>query len=144
MKCFSSFVVKNHLNFKIPNHVLINEYNIGEGIMSHKDGPMYNNLVFFEKNNGRFGKLDNPLHQFRSYFNSIEINKKQIIGVIIAFIGIVLIINGKILIIIFVPTLSETTKFQNYKSENAFVQLLIAIFLLIVMIFWSYSCLLVK
>lgn len=26
---------------KPPNHVLINEYKVGQGIMAHKDGPVY-------------------------------------------------------------------------------------------------------
>eukprot|EP01080_Neovahlkampfia_damariscottae_P007724 gene7724-12194_t len=30
---------------KLPNHVLINEYLPGQGIMSHKDGPIYDNIV---------------------------------------------------------------------------------------------------
>ena len=28
-----------------PNHVLLNEYQPGEGIMAHKDGPLYLNWV---------------------------------------------------------------------------------------------------
>merc|ERR1740129_202195 len=30
---------------KIPNHILINEYQTNEGIMPHKDGPIYHPLV---------------------------------------------------------------------------------------------------
>lgn len=29
------------LNYNEPNHILINEYNVGQGIMPHKDGPAY-------------------------------------------------------------------------------------------------------
>lgn len=28
-------------NYNEPNHILINEYNLGQGIMAHKDGPLY-------------------------------------------------------------------------------------------------------
>jgi len=27
------------------NHVLLNEYQFGQGIASHKDGPLYHNVV---------------------------------------------------------------------------------------------------
>ena len=29
----------------LPNHVLINEYEIGDGILHHTDGPMYHDIV---------------------------------------------------------------------------------------------------
>jgi alkylated DNA repair protein alkB homolog 6 len=42
---FKSFGIFNHTKHGHPNHVLVNEYKPGEGIMFHEDGPAYDRVT---------------------------------------------------------------------------------------------------
>jgi len=41
LNAIGEMLVKSSIFPKLPNHVLINEYDGGQGILPHKDGPLY-------------------------------------------------------------------------------------------------------
>ena len=50
------------------------------------------------------------------YKNGVKINKKQIVGIILGLVGVILIVNGRIIIHFIDPSYSLDSEFKNYKS----------------------------
>ena len=50
------------------------------------------------------------------YKNGVNINKKQLVGIILGICGLILTVNGRILMSWIDPTFSLDSEFKNYKS----------------------------
>ena len=50
------------------------------------------------------------------YKNGVKINRKQIVGIILGLVGVILIVNGRIIIHFIDPSYSLDSEFENYKS----------------------------
>ena len=50
------------------------------------------------------------------YLNGIRINSKQFFGIIIGIIGLILTINGRILLVYINPTFEMESEFENYRT----------------------------
>lgn len=72
------------------------------------------------------------------------INKDQILGMIIAFIGILLTVNGRSILAYIDPDYHFSSDFKNYKSDDPFVLLIVACILLGFVVFWAYAILITK
>lgn len=70
--------------------------------------------------------------------------KQQIMGMVIAFCGILLTVNGRSILAFIDPDYHFTSDFKNYKSDDPFVQLVVACILLLFVVFWAYAILITK
>ena len=75
------------------------------------------------------------------FVNGVKLNSKQMVGVSISFLGMLLVINGKWLISYIDPAYEMETDFENYHSDNPLVAAAIAVGLVLNMLLWAYSCL---
>lgn len=78
------------------------------------------------------------------FLNGVKINLKQFGGIIIAFVGIILTVNGKKIWSLIDPSFHFQSDFKNYKSNDPTVLLLVALVFFINMMFWAYAILLTK
>ena len=78
------------------------------------------------------------------YINSVKISKKQLSGIVIGFVGVILTINGEWMMDILDPEYNPTSEFQNYKSDSFLSMFLASLSLVLILIVWSYGCILVK
>jgi hypothetical protein len=73
-----------------------------------------------------------------------KINQAQIGGIILAFMGILLAVNGKSIYHMINPDYVFTSDFKNYRSDNQAVKLAVSGILLVFVIFWAYAILITK
>ena len=78
------------------------------------------------------------------YINRIKINKKQLIGIVIGVLGLVLTVNGRIIMTYFDPTFSIDSEFQNYRTENIILIFFVALVLVAINALWAYGIVLTK
>lgn len=70
--------------------------------------------------------------------------KQQIMGMLVAFCGILLTVNGRSILALLDPDYTFSSDFKNYKSDDPFVLLVVACILLLFVVFWAYAILITK
>jgi len=75
--------------------------------------------------------------------NGVSITKKQFYGVILGISGVLLTINGDLIILMFDPTYETTSEF-NYSTNDSFHKLLSGFGLVIIQFIWAYAQILTK
>ncbi len=73
-----------------------------------------------------------------------KINRQQILGMIIAFAGILLTVNGRSILASIDPNYHFNSDFKNYKSDDPFTLLIVSLILLLFVVFWAYAILITK
>jgi hypothetical protein len=63
---------------------------------------------------------------------------------LIAFVGIILTVNGRSFMSMIDPNYKFTTDFSNYRSEDPLVLLAVSAILMLFVIFWAYAILITK
>lgn len=72
------------------------------------------------------------------------INRHQITGMFVAFLGILLTVNGRSILALIDPEYHFSSDFKNYKSDDPFVLFVVASILLLFVVFWAYAILITK
>jgi len=80
------------------------------------------------------------------FLHHIVITRRQLIGVICAFMGVLLTINGHVIYTLFDANDAHDSKFKYYRpeSENPLIQLAACLILTICTIGWAYAIVIVK
>lgn len=78
------------------------------------------------------------------FLNGVKINLNQVKGILIAFIGIILTVNGKVIWSWMNPDYHFETDFKNYKTNDPTTLFLVALTFFVNMMFWAYAILLTK
>ena len=73
-----------------------------------------------------------------------KINQNQVIGMFVAFAGILLTVNGRTLWASMNPDFHFISDFKNYKSDDPFVMLVVSGLLLLFVGFWAYGIYITK
>lgn len=76
--------------------------------------------------------------------NSVVVNLKQVIGIAIGSIGMVLASNGRFISTLIDPTYHEHTIFQNYVTDNIYVIALFTLCFIVAIVFCSYAFVITK
>ena len=78
------------------------------------------------------------------FMNGVGINAKQFMAIVIAVAGLVLAINGSMLIKYIDPEFETHSEFENYQSENAVVATLMGVELLLANVGYGFAMVLTK
>lgn len=73
------------------------------------------------------------------FLNGVGITAKQLVGVIVGFVGLSLTVNGNIIMHYFHPEFEQHSDFQNYRSYDALVILSVALLLVFANVCWAFS-----
>jgi hypothetical protein len=65
-------------------------------------------------------------------------------GMFIAFIGIILTVNGRSIMAIIDPNYKFVSEFSNYRSDDPLMLLIVSAILMLFVIFWAYGILITK
>jgi len=76
--------------------------------------------------------------------NHVTITKKQFIGVMLGVVGVLLTINGELIVKAIDPTYESRSDFKNYLSNDPFVKLTVCIFFIIGNMMWAYAQVITK
>lgn len=72
------------------------------------------------------------------------ISSEQVVGMLIAFTGIILTVNGRLFMSMIDPNYKFITDFSNYRSEDPVVLLVVSAILMLFTILWAYAILITK
>lgn len=72
------------------------------------------------------------------------INSIQALGILIAFAGILLTVNGRSLYQLFDPNYQFISDFKHYRSDDHMVMLFVSLVFFAMVVFWAYAILLTK
>jgi len=72
------------------------------------------------------------------------ITRQQVLGMLIAFVGILLTVNGRSLMAMIDPNYKFISDFGNYRSEDPLVLLGVSAILMLFVVFWAYAILITK
>lgn len=73
------------------------------------------------------------------FINGTKINIKQLIGIILGIVGVLLASNGKIITKYFDPDYEYHTTYQNYLIDDPYIVLLFTVAYCCVVILWAYG-----
>ena len=59
-------------------------------------------------------------------------------------VGILLLVNGRVLITLVDPSYEASTEFENYKTENLIVTTIVGFLFTVVIFIWSYAIVITK
>lgn len=76
--------------------------------------------------------------------NHVRINVKQVIGIIVGFLGSLVAINGRVLTKWIDPSYEYATRFQNYVTDDLMLQGLFSLVFLGVMALWATAIVITK
>ena len=90
--------------------------------------------------------LTGPLFAFvvDYYMNGIEVNKKQIIGILAGVLGVILASNSQFILYLIDDDYAPSSTFQHYKSNSLAFKTLVAFVSILLNVLWAYAMVLQK
>ena len=77
------------------------------------------------------------------YLNDVKINQKQLVGIIFGIAGLILTVNGRLIITYIDPTYEVESEFS-YRTSSPVVIVLVSFLLAFVNVLWAYSTVITK
>jgi drug/metabolite transporter (DMT)-like permease len=78
------------------------------------------------------------------FMNSVEINRKQFIGIVLGLMGVLLTINGDQIMKLINENYEIVSDFKNYKVTDIGLKLFCSFFLTLCNVGWAYSVMIQK
>lgn len=78
------------------------------------------------------------------YLNGVTINQTQILGIIVSFAGILVSINGELLMTLIEPSFTVTTTFANYHVTDIQTKIIYSLLAVLTNVVWAYGIVIQK